>query len=75
MMHCSLLTMMRSMSGTFRGFECPICHLILPNDIEEVLLEEHVNSHFNLNCPMCGEPFKQEDHKKYAAHVHTHFQD
>ena len=66
--YCNSLATKRENSGAHRNSECPICHLIWLHDIEVILLEKHVNSHFNINCPVCGKSFKAEDDRLYSAH-------
>ena len=55
---------------------CPVCNIVFPDTMTPLEINEHVNTHLDNVCPMCGSTFdvggKVED---FQAHVNQHFTD
>ncbi|XP_056672843.1 calcium-binding and coiled-coil domain-containing protein 2 isoform X2 [Monodelphis domestica] len=51
--------------------KCPICHGVFPDDVEENVFEQHLQTHI-LDCPFCDEVFSEAERQVYDDHVFCH---
>uniref|UniRef100_G3WKU2 Calcium-binding and coiled-coil domain-containing protein 2 n=1 Tax=Sarcophilus harrisii TaxID=9305 RepID=G3WKU2_SARHA len=51
--------------------KCPICHGVFPDDVEETVFQQHLQTHI-LDCPYCDEVFSEAERQVYDDHVFCH---
>ncbi|XP_044528238.1 calcium-binding and coiled-coil domain-containing protein 2 isoform X2 [Gracilinanus agilis] len=51
--------------------KCPICNGVFPDDVEENVFEQHLQTHI-LDCPFCDEVFSEAERQVYDDHVFCH---
>ncbi|XP_042199152.1 tax1-binding protein 1 [Callorhinchus milii] len=53
--------------------KCPVCQILFPINMEDHKFEEHVQTHFHLECPMCHKIFIDAPQHEFNEHVENHF--